>query len=147
MTVQEFVRKYTPHANRVAVMYGVPSLVTLAQAAWESGWGRSAPKFNFFGMTAGSNYGGKTQLLSTWEVVGGQRIKVKREFRAYDNPTQAFSDYARNLASKEQFRGAFQWKHKPEQFFKEIANNGYATDPDYYKSVMMVMKMIKKHVI
>ena len=58
MTVLQFIQKNISHANRTAVRYGVPSIVTLAQAAWESGWGTHAPKYNFFGMTAGSNYNG-----------------------------------------------------------------------------------------
>lgn len=146
MTVQEFVRLYTPHANRVAVRFGVPSLVTLAQAAWESGWGRSAPQYNFFGMTAGANYKGRTQLLSTYEYINGERVKVKRLFRAYDSPEQAFADYANNLLKQGSYNAAFQWKHKPELFFDEVFKGGYATDPNYKKNVLLVMNMIRKHV-
>lgn len=147
MTVQEFVRQYTPHANRVAIQYNVPSLATLTQAAWESGWGKKAPKFNFFGMTAGSNYNGKTQSLNTYEYVNGVKVKVVRNFRAYDNPTQAFADYAANLASKNQFRSAFDYKHRPELFLKHIAENGYATDPNYYSHLMQILNMIKKYIV
>lgn len=147
MTVKEFVKAYTPHANRVAVKYGVPSLVTLSQAAWESGWGKSAPKFNFFGMTAGSGYNGKTQTLTTFEYKNGVKIKVMRAFRAYDNPTNAFADYAYNLANHGNYTEAFKWKHRPEKFLEEVSNGGYATDPNYYKNVMLVMNMIKKYVV
>lgn len=147
MTVKQFVVKYIHDANRIAVAYNVPTLVTLAQAAWESGWGRSAPRYNFFGMTAGPNYSGKIQELVTYEYINGVKTKVVRKFRAYDNATQAFADYAYNLATKDQFQQAFQWKHKPEEFLKHVASNGYATDPNYYNNVMKIMNMIKRYVI
>jgi len=147
MTVQEFVRKYARHANQVAVRYGVPSLVTLAQAAWESGWGKSAPKYNFFGMTAGSNYNGKTQTLTTYEYVNGVKKKVVRKFRAYDSALYAFADYASNLKNQGSYNKAFAYKYDPVRFFDEVYKGGYATDPNYYKNVLLVMNMIKKHVV
>lgn len=147
MTPREFIFKYIPHANQVAIKYGVPSLVTLAQAAWESGWGRSAPKFNFFGMKAGSNYTGKKQILTTSEFINGKKVRVKRAFRAYDNPTHAFSDYAANLASKSNYADAFQYKKgNPEMFLTKVCEGGYATDPNYLRSVLQIMKMIRRYV-
>lgn len=86
-------------------------------------------------------------MLSTWEVIKGQKVRVKRAFRAYDNPTHAFADYAQNLASKENYKAAFNYIEQPEMFLKEVVKGGYATDPNYYKSVISVMKMIKKYVI
>lgn len=46
---------------------GVPALVTLVQAALESGYGQHAPGNNFFGIKAGSSWTGNTQKLKTWE--------------------------------------------------------------------------------
>lgn len=146
MSPKEFIYKYLPHANAVAVRYGVPALVTLSQAAWESGWGRSAPKYNFFGMTAGKNYTGKKQLLWTTEYIGGKKVRVQRYFRAYDNPIQAFTDYANNLKTQGSYNNAFVHKHDPLKFFDEVYKGGYATDPDYYYSVLKTMTMIKRYV-
>jgi len=148
MSVKEFIYKYLPHANAVAIKHGVPALVTLSQAAWESGWGRSAPKYNFFGMTAGNNYSGKVQYLSTFEYMNGQKVKVKRAFRAYDNPVHAFNDYAINLATKQNYREAFQYRRgNPEMFLRKVCEGGYATDPNYLINTLKVMKMIKKYVV
>lgn len=147
MSVEEFIKQYTPHANRVAVSLNVPALVTLAQAAWESGWGKHAPQYNFFGMTAGAGYTGKTQTLTTYEYKNGVKVQVKRKFRAYDSATEAFADYAKNLASHENYVDAFNYKMNPEMFLKKICDGGYATDPNYYKNVLKIMNMIKKYVI
>lgn len=145
MTPHEFVRKYAPHANEVAVKLGVPSLVTLSQAALESQWGKHSPQYNFFGMTG--TYNGEYQLLWTREYKNGEYVRVQRKFRAYPSATHAFADYANNLASKAQFADAFQYKHNPEKFLYEIASNGYATEPNYYNLVLTIMKMIKKYVV
>ena len=147
MTVKEFVYAYVSHANRVAVSYNVPSLVTLAQAAWESGWGKHSPKYNFFGMTAGDNWNGKTQLLSTYEYKNGVKVKVERKFRAYDNATIAFADYANNIKNSGTYNSAFSYINSPEKFLEQVCKSGYATDPNYYKNVMAVMTMIKKYVL
>ena len=64
LSIQAFVSQYISHANLVAEKTGVPALVTLAQAALESGWGEHAPNYNFFGMTAGSNWNGKTNTYT-----------------------------------------------------------------------------------
>ena len=168
MTVKDFVIKYTPHANRVALAYGVPSLVTLAQAAWESGWAVHAPNYNFFGLTCSETYTGKKQLLTTteyhktktvkyYEILsivyqdsgkwkGYYKYRVKRWFRSFDNATQAFEVYALNLKNQGNYNAAFSYKKNPILFFDEVYKGGYATDPAYYTSVLSVMKMIKKYV-
>ena len=50
--VVDFVGRYGPHAQRWGATSDVPWLVTLGQAALESGWGEKAPRFNFFGIKA-----------------------------------------------------------------------------------------------
>lgn len=144
MTAKEFIKRYTPLANRVAVQYHVPTLVILTQSAWESGWGKHAPKYNFFGMTG--SYKGKFQLLWTYEYVNGQRVRVQRKFRAYDNPVEAFADYAANL--QKNFPAAFQYKKgAPEKFLEEVFKGGYATDPAYLKNTLMIMNTLRKYLI
>lgn len=146
MSPKQFVNSYVIHANEVAELTGVPAVVTLAQAAWESGWSKHAPGFNFFGMKAGSSWTGKKQLLWTTEYVNGKSQRVQRWFRAYDSATDAFYDYALNLKNKQNYAKAFNHTNNPELFFKYVFEGGYATAPDYYTSVISVMKMIKKYV-
>ncbi|ESX87050.1 glucosaminidase domain-containing protein [Mesorhizobium sp. LNJC403B00] len=63
-----------------------------AQAAHETGNGRSVPGFNYFGIKANSSWKGATQLLWTHEERNGQRVKVKLPFRKYATLEDAIRD-------------------------------------------------------
>lgn len=62
-----FFIQYYPFAQQSEAQTNVPALVTLAQAATESGYGKYAFGNNFFGIKAGSSWSGDTQKLKTWE--------------------------------------------------------------------------------
>lgn len=167
LSVKDFIDKYFVYANVVADATGVPALVTLTQAALESGWGEKAHQYNFFGLTASENFAGKKQLLQTVEYhkdklqkypqiisitylttgakSGFYRYVVKRWFRAYDNPGEAFMDYARVL-SDSRYSEAFKYTHKPDEFLRIVAKAGYATSPQYIDLALSVMNSIKKRV-
>ena len=139
LSIQAFVSQYISHANLVAEKTGVPALVTLAQAALESGWGEHAPNYNFFGMTAGSNWTGKT---NTYTNSAGKPITL----RVYDSAIQAFADYANNLTTS-RYSAAFSYTNNPEMFLKKVVEGGYTKDAGYYTLCLSVMKSIKKYVI
>ncbi len=75
MTPTEFLNTYAPYAKETEKKYGVPYLVTLSQAALESGYGKSAPGFNFFGVKAGKAWTGEKQLLRTTEILNTPSAK------------------------------------------------------------------------
>ncbi len=160
MTIQQWVKEYYASAAYIERHFGIPAEVTLAQSAWESAWGKHAPEFNFFGITAGGNYTGKRQLLKTTEYhkspnvkypvvysvtrVGNQyKYSVKRYFRAYNNALESFYDYAWLLVLNRRYYKAF-YHNDPVNFLTEVANAGYATDPNYVKGVSQIIRSISK---
>ena len=52
MTAKEFIQTYKPFAMESERKTGISHLFILAQAALESGWGKRAPGYNFFGVKA-----------------------------------------------------------------------------------------------
>ena len=143
MTPTEFLKVYSPFAEETQRKYGVPAKVTLAQAALESGWGKHAPGFNFFGVKAGEK-----QLLRTTEYLKTPDVKfpevisitpengkykyiVKDYFRKYKTPGDSFDDHAQFLLVNPRYKAAFAFTNNPEQFINEIAKAGYATDSKY----------------
>lgn len=159
MTPSEFVNEYEASARNIAARTGVPVLVMLAQAALESGWGKSAPRFNFFGVKA-TGWSGDKQLLTTTEygkekippvgkfpefisstfdaASGKWKYKVKAYFRAYNSAEQSFEDYAALL--NRVYKTAFKFSD-PYDFAAEVAKK-YATSPTYREKVWTVMNII-----
>ena len=64
MTVKDFVKWIYPQARKMGEIN--PVFVT-AQAALESGWGKSAIGNNLFGITKGSSWKGAVRLVTTTE--------------------------------------------------------------------------------
>ena len=163
LTIQQWIKEYYDSAKYVEMRFGIPAEVILAQSAWESSWGKSAPEFNFFGITAGGNYAGKRQLLKTTEYHKTPNVKypvvfsvtrqsnglykysVKRYFRAYNNAMESFYDYAWLLVLNRRYINAF-YKNDPVDFLTEVAKAGYATDPNYIKGVSSIIRAIQKHI-
>ena len=161
MTPKKFIDRYGEAAKFIEQEWEIPAIVTLAQAALESGWGTKAPGFNFFGYTAPNSYTGQRQLLKTTEYHSTSNIwypviikvtkvaankyqyLVRRYFKCYSNAEQSFEDYAR-LISTDKYASAFDYQDDPARFFAVIFNAGYATSSSYYQLVNSIMQTIKK---
>lgn len=141
--VQAFVDKYLSAAQKNEQLYAVPWQVTLAQAGIESGWGKHAPKYNFFGIKADKSWKGAVQFLRTREVIGGADVYIDAKFRAYDKPLDSFIDHALFLKNNRNYRPAFDTAN-PREFAKRVAAGGYATDPNYAKSLVSVMDWLEE---
>lgn len=145
----DFVLKYYKDALESEKQTGVPALFTLAQAAHESGYGKHAPGYNFFGIKAGKKWTGKKQLLQTSEILntstykgfpviisvtptstGKYKYKIKDYFRAYDTPKDSFIDHGKFFLENSRYRDALKTKDS-KAFATAIAKAGYATDPSY----------------
>jgi peptidoglycan hydrolase FlgJ len=134
---QEFVQKFAPHAIEAAKKLGVSVRALLAQAALETGWGKHMPaqgntnSFNMFGIKAGSSWDGKRVNVPTLEYENGVAVRKKDSFRAYDSPSQSFSDYADMVASSPRYAHALGRGDDIAGFAKALTQGGYATDPSY----------------
>ena len=155
-----FVAAYAAAARASEEANRVPALVTLGQAALESGWGGRAPRFNFFGIKARASDPPETrQLLRTREVMSRPDAKfpevisvtkrpdgkydyvVRDWFRAFPDATAAFRQHGEFLKNNPRYAKAF-GKSDPYEFAREVAKAGYATDPNYITSLTSVMKRI-----
>ncbi|GAA3087665.1 glucosaminidase domain-containing protein [Streptosporangium carneum] len=160
--VVAFVRAFQQHARRSQDETGVPWLVTLGQAALESGWGKHAPRNNFFGIKAkASAPESSRQLLRTKEVLkrpnavfpevisvtprpdGKYDYIVKDWFRAYESPAEAFSAHGAFLRNNKRYASAFAHLNDPYAFARAVAAAGYATAPSYASALTGVMRMIE----
>ena len=162
LTPRQFIAAYGALAKASQVKNGVPALVTLGQAATESGWGESAPRFNFFGIKAKESDPEHTrQLLRTREVFARPDVKIPRIisvtprpdgrytyvvdawFRAYPDAAAAFDGHGEFLVRNKRYAKAFTVAHDPYAFAQEVVRAGYATDPSYLRVLTSVMRTIE----
>ena len=128
MTPQEFYSTFLPYAEAVSARTGLDPRLVLAQAALETGYGKSAPGMNYFGIKSHGRSGGNT--LQTQEFEGGRMVSQPASFRGYESPEQSFQDYADFLLSNPRYRGVLSASGIENQI-AEMARSGYATDPQY----------------
>ncbi|MFA9438692.1 flagellar assembly peptidoglycan hydrolase FlgJ [Uliginosibacterium sp. sgz301328] len=144
-TPQAFVDATWPQAAKAAQSLGVPAHFLIAQAALETGWGKSqirnkdgTPSYNLFNIKAGSNWTGKVVEARTVEYENGQRkVRVER-FRAYDSYEQAFQDYADLVGNSPRY-AKVAGKTDGHAFARALQEGGYATDPSYADKLARVI--------
>lgn len=164
MLPKDFVAAYLPFALETQRKTGISAIAILAQAALESGWGKSAPGNMFFGVKDTDGLNGNEQLVRTVEYlsrpnakfpevisvtkVGRRRWKyvVKDYFRKYDSPEGSFTHHAQLFLKAPRYAKALAVGASPGDFFREIAAAGYATAPDYFKVLNAVARLIEKNV-
>lgn len=144
-SADEFVRRLHPYAERAARELGVEPKVILAQAALESGWGRSMLKtadgentFNLFNIKAGKSWQGKQAKVTTLEFDQGVAKKVQAGFRAYGSFEESFRDYVALIKNNPRYQSALKNAGNAEQYMHELQRAGYASDPKYANKVMSI---------
>lgn len=134
MTPNEFIQQYAPYAQRVSRLTGIDPRIVLAQAALETGYGKSAPNFNIFGVK------GKGSTQQTKEFIDGRMVSMPQEFRSYEGPEQSFADYAK-LMQGERYAGVRGGQTLEDQI-AALQQSGYATDPEYGSKIRQIAQGI-----
>jgi flagellar protein FlgJ len=146
----DFIRNMRPHAERAAREIGVDPDALLAQAALETGWGRSVPcnangecSFNLFGIKAGSRWSGATVNVPTLEFEEGVAVRKFERFRAYDSPADSFRDYAALIGGSSRYANARGTGENVAAFASALQQGGYATDPNYAQKIADVASEVR----
>ena len=144
-SAEDFVRQLHPYAEQAAKELGVEPKVILAQAALETGWGRSLIKnsngsnsFNLFNIKADKSWQGKQAQVPTLEFEQGIAKKVNAGFRSYTSFQESFQDYVDFIKSNPRYGDALKQAGNGERYLHELQQAGYATDPNYANKVMRI---------
>lgn len=144
-SAEDFVRQLHPYAQQAAKELGVEPKVLLAQAALETGWGRSVLKnsdggnsFNLFNIKANKAWQGKQTHVPTLEIEQGIAKKVNAGFRSYASFQESFQDYVAFIKSNPRYGDALKQVGNGERYLHELQQAGYATDPHYADKVMRI---------
>ncbi|HEY9766189.1 MAG TPA: glucosaminidase domain-containing protein [Chroococcales cyanobacterium] len=111
--------------------YGVPAEVTLAQAALESGWGKSPiGGYNIFGIKGEGPAGSVIKETREWD--GSKYITVKAKFAKYHNFYEAVVEHGKLFHNGYYDKAVNQFaKDKDYKNFISNIQGIYATDPKY----------------
>ena len=164
MTVKEFVKWIYPAAKQGEIN---PVFVT-AQAALESGWGKSCiGRYNLFGITKGTTWTGPVVLVTTSEYFSTPDVcfrspecvlsvtklsdkkykyQVKRFFRDYQSLEQCLADHL-FILRKPGFADAWSFRSDARMYVRKIQDSvgsKYATSPDYVATMDKLFTMVEK---
>jgi flagellar protein FlgJ len=169
VTKEQAVAIIAPAAVESERRTGLPAEITAAQCALESGWLKSAPGNNCFGIKySPAKHNGK-QLLVTREYfdtadhaaawvarLAGREIleatghqangksqwKVRDWFAAYPSLADCFADHARLVTNGKPYRAAWEAFVVHRDWRRLLAGIGptYATAPDYATRVQVVLE-------
>jgi flagellar protein FlgJ len=146
---QAFLETMKPHAEAAAATTGVPARFILAHAALESGWGEreirgqnGEASNNLFGIKAGRTWNGAAVQTLTTEYRQGLAVKLEQNFRAYDDYSAGFTDYAQVLKSRYGAALGAGGKVDADTFANGLAAGGYATDPAYAGKLKSVIASV-----
>jgi flagellum-specific peptidoglycan hydrolase FlgJ len=133
MSKEYFIDQLAPAAQADMREFGIFTSVTIAQAILESGWGRSAPDNNLFGIK------GNGQQQVTQEFINGKWMQIVDDFRVYDSWCDSVRDHSLLLASNPIYVNVL---HERDYSCasQELQRGGYATDPLYADKLIRIIE-------
>ncbi|WP_018409971.1 flagellar assembly peptidoglycan hydrolase FlgJ [Methyloversatilis thermotolerans] len=140
-----FVERVWPAAVSASRETGIPARFLVAQAALETGWGRSeltaadgTPSRNLFNIKTGGNWSGGSVTVAASEYIDGRWVKQTDAFRSYGSYEESFADYARLLKSQPRYQGVL-GTQDAGSFARGLQQAGYATDPAYADKLQRII--------
>ena len=151
-SAEEFIATMLPMAEKAADKLGVDARYLVAQAALETGWGKSIIKqsdgstsHNLFGIKSHNSWSGESARVMTTEYKAGKAVRESASFRAYDSYQQSFEDFVNFLQSNGRYQKALSSTENPEQFARELQKAGYATDPNYARKISQIARKVQTY--
>ncbi|MGY3173392.1 flagellar protein FlgJ [Pseudomonas sp. TE12234] len=151
-SADEFVNTMLPMAKEAAARIGVDPRYLVAQAALETGWGKSVMRaqdgsssHNLFGIKAGDSWKGNSARAITSEFRNGEMVKETAQFRSYDSYKDSFHDLVTLLQTNNRYQDVVKSADNPEQFVRELQKAGYATDPDYASKISQIARQMTSY--
>jgi flagellar protein FlgJ len=136
--IAAFSQKLMPLLQKAGAQLGVSPKILLAQAAIETGWGRSVVGNNLFGIKAGSSWTGAKVDAATHEYENGQLISITDAFRAYPNAEASVQDFVSLVQNSPRYRAALGKADDVVGYAQALISGGWATDINYVSKLQAV---------
>ena len=128
----DFVKTLWDDAVAVAKQLNLDPKVLIAQAALETGWGKSVIRdgsgssFNLFNIKADKSWAGDKISKHTLEYNGERMLKTRAPFRRYDAFSESFKDYLDFLQGNPRYQNTLSETNDPKAFLESLQAAGYA---------------------
>jgi peptidoglycan hydrolase FlgJ len=136
--IAAFTQKLMPLLEKAGQQLGVSPKILLAQAAIETGWGRSVVGNNLFGIKAGSSWSGAKVEAPTHEYQDGELVGIVDAFRSYPNAEASVADFVSLVANSPRYRAALGAGENVGAYAHGLLSGGWATDIDYANKLQSV---------
>ncbi|HEX5317682.1 MAG TPA: glucosaminidase domain-containing protein [Stellaceae bacterium] len=136
--VAAFTAQIVPLIRQAAQQLGVSPRILLAQAAIETGWGRSVVGNNLFGIKAGSSWSGAKVSAPTHEYENGQYVAIADSFRAYPDYAASVQDFVAMVKNSPRYQAALGKGEDAGGYARALLSGGWATDIDYVRKLEAV---------
>ena len=142
MTPTAFLNKFGNAFAVACLGTGLFPSVKLAQAAIESGWGKSVPGNNLFGIKASGSHtpywNGDYVTAGTTEYHDGSYVPQNSRFRKYATVGDSVKDHTYFLQQYKRYAKVFT-AQTPEEQANALQEAGYATDPNYAGKIISII--------
>ena len=138
---EEFIKRFGRQAYLVGLATDFPPEILLAQSALETGWGRHIHANNLFGLKDLAFDPGSSEA-ETFEAENNQKKKIKALFEDFDSPIESMLAYVALIRLFPRYHKAWLLRKDPRKYFKALQEAGYATDPEYAKKCLAVLKSL-----
>jgi len=140
LSPDQFFKMIAPAVIASSKKTGVPPAVTMAQAALETGWGKSSigDAKNLFGIK-GTGPAGSISA-QTGEEINGSEVSIQDSFRKYNSWEESIEDHDNLLSQNSRYASAMAVSNDPEEFARQIQQDGYATESDYADQLIKIMR-------
>ncbi len=136
--VAAFAQKLMPLLEKAGQQLGVSPKILLAQAAIETGWGRSVVGNNLFGIKAGPSWTGGKVEAATHEYENGEMVGIVDAFRSYPSAEASVADFVSLVANNPRYRAALGAGENVAAYAHGLLSGGWATDIDYAHKLQTV---------
>ena len=140
--IAEWTAAMLDASEETARLIGCTPEAIVAQAALETGWGRSAIGCNIFGIKADASWHGPKRLVTTREVIDGQVVILRAWFRDYPTYADSIADHFAFLKANTRYASVFN-AGSDQAYFEALQADGYATDPNYAHSLMDMLASVQ----
>jgi hypothetical protein len=129
-----FLEQMTPLAQKYGMQAGIDPNLIISQAALETGYGKSAPNNNYFGIK------GPGGLQTTREFIDGRWVTISDSFRGYSSMEDSVKGYTDFLRSNPRYGDVF--GKTGAAAAEAVHSAGYATDPQYSSKLKSIINSI-----